>query len=202
MKKRLTLIKVTFHIPAFLIAPLVWPLLLYRRIRYGYPFRRIPLTKGKYAIVDPDDYWRLRQYKWQAVENNSARTFYASRWLRRDDEKSLSTLMHRQIMNVPPHILIDHVNHNGLDNRKANLRLATRAQNNRNARKVRGKCYSKFKGLTWHKQQKKWHVRIMLNRKSIWLGYFDNEILAAKAYDNAAKKYHGDFAALNFPLPR
>ena len=200
MKKRLTLIKVTLHIPAFLIAPLVWPLLLYRRIRYGYPFRRIPLTRGKYAIVDPEDYCSLIEYKWYPCRSGG--TFYARRGRRRDDDSSdFSTQMHRHIIKAPPGMVIDHINHNGLDNRKANLRIATQRQNSRNCRKLK-KASSKYKGVCWHKQFKKWHARIVVNRRQISLGCFNNEIHAAKTYDNAAKKYHGEFASLNFPLPR
>ncbi|KPL25465.1 MAG: hypothetical protein AMJ75_01080 [Phycisphaerae bacterium SM1_79] len=107
--------------------------------------------------------------------------------------------MHRQILKVPDHMFVDHINHNGLDNRKANLRPATRTQNNRNRRKVhKANFHSKYKGLTWYKREKRWAVRIMADGNSKFIGYFQNEIEAAKAYDTAAKKYHGEFAVLNF----
>ena len=107
--------------------------------------------------------------------------------------------MHREILNAPAGVLVDHINHNGLDNRKANLRLATRAQNcwNRKKPKMR-KCASRFKGVGWHKGNKKWVSRIRFNGRRISIGYFNDEVEAAKSYDEAAKKYHGEFAVLNF----
>ncbi len=171
--------------------------LLYRRIRYGYSFRRIPLTKGKFAIVDPDDYGRLSKYKWHVTKNTN--TFYAKRNPRVGRKvKAPSIYMHRQIINVPAGFVIDHINHNGLDNRKTNLRLATRAQNNRHTKKPKNKCHSNYKGLYWHRRDRVWHVRITANGITRHVGYFKDEIEAAKAYDRAAKKYHGRFAALNF----
>jgi len=99
-------------------------------------------------------------------------------------------------------MFVDHINHNGLDNRKANLRPATRAQNGRNRTKFKNRIYgSKFKGVTWNRKYKCWQAQIQVNGKSTALGRFTDEITAAKAYDRAAKKYHKDFASLNFSHP-
>jgi hypothetical protein len=166
-------------------------------IRYGYPFCRIPLSQGKFAIVDPDDYFRLARYKWYAVKGG--RTFYAVRSIVTKEGKRYRSHMHRVVLRVPDNMHVDHINCNGLDNRKANLRPATCAQNIRNRKKIRRNGCSKYKGLTWVKYKKKWRVRITLNRTRIILGDFSDEIEAAKAYDRAAVKYHGQFAALNFP---
>ena len=106
--------------------------------------------------------------------------------------------MHRIIMNPPPHLYIDHINHNTLDNRKTNLRFATPAQNTRNARYPKKNTSSKYRGVWFNKQTKKWRSQISINRKRKQIGYFKNEIDAAKAYDQAAKKYYQDFAVLNF----
>jgi hypothetical protein len=170
-------------------------LLLYRRARYGYAFRRIPLTQGKYAIIDPEDFERLNKHKWYAA--NGGHTFYALRH-KRIGKKYISLGMHRQILQPPGHLFVDHINHNGLDNRKANLRLATCAQNTYNRKQFRKDKTSKYNGVSWREWSKKWAVIICYKRKNIRIGYFKDEIQAAKAYDKAAKKYHGEFAMLNF----
>jgi hypothetical protein len=176
---------------------MVFLVLLYRRWRYGYPFRRIPLTQGKYAIVDPEDYERLSKYKWQV--RKEARTFYATRSKPREKGKKRKYIsMHRDVLPVPEGMFVDHINHNGLDNRKANLRPATPAQNALNRRSRKNKKFTEYKGITWNKQNKKWVVRIKHNDKRMFLGCFDDEVEAAKAYDRAARKYQGRYAAVNF----
>ena len=94
---------------------------------------------------------------------------------------------------------VDHINGNGLDNRKANLRLATGTQNGYNRRKTRKRTWSKYKGVTFDKRRKKWEGKIVINGRKQHLGSFTNELDAGRAYDEAAKKYHGEFALLNFP---
>ncbi|MHC4364861.1 MAG: HNH endonuclease [Planctomycetota bacterium] len=107
--------------------------------------------------------------------------------------------MHRQIIHIPRNMFCDHINHNGLDNRKANLRPATHSQNLCNRPKRNTKTRSIHKGLEWDKTQRKWKARIQFNSRKIYLGSFSCEIDAAKAYDRAAKLYHGRFAFPNFP---
>ncbi len=182
------------HIPDGVIKPLIAAVLLYRRLRYGYAFRLIPLTRGKFAIVDPDDYDRLNSHKWlynPKTEFNG----YAQR-TKQVNGKSKTIAMHQAVCTAPAGMVIDHINRNGLDNRKANLRPATAMQNSWNRRSRRGK--NRFKGVTWEKQMKKWRVIVTRDGKQIQLGFFDDEIEAAKAHDKAAKKYHGQFAMLNF----
>ena len=166
-------------------------LLSCRRLRCGYPFRKIPLTQGKFAIVDPQDYRRLNRYKWCAARDKN--TFYAVRSKARKQIR-----MHRRILNVPAHLICDHINHNGLDNRISNLRICTRQQNTHNQR-PRKTTSSRYKGVDWNKHQKKWRARIYHNNRCHHLGCFCDERDAARAYDRAARKYHGDFASLNFP---
>ncbi len=171
--------------------------LMYRKIRYGYKFRRIPLTQGKYAMVDPDDYERLNKYKWQA--RRKERSFYATRsgWCERRGKRKIIT-MHRQVLPVPEGMFVDHINHNGLDNRKANLRPATQTQNTYNRRRHRNKTSSKYKGIYWEKRSKKWLVIMQHDFKRIKLGRFDDEEEAARAYDSAARIYQCEYAELNF----
>ncbi len=182
---------------------LVLPILLYRRIRYGYAFCRIPLTRGKYAIVDPDDYRRLSKHKWYAA-GSPGNCYYAVRAVITKNGKKRRLHMHREVIKAPDNLLVDHINRNSLDNRKANLRPATPSQNGRNrAKYINGTYSSKYKGVTLHRGKKKpWGAHIQVNHKLISLGSFDDEIRAAKAYDRAARRYHGEFAVLNFPEPK
>jgi len=151
----------------------------------------IPLTQGKFAIVDPEDYDELSRYKWTAAK--SPNTFYAVRSVRRRQIR-----MHRLITDAPKGLVVDHRNHNGLDNRKQNLRLCTRPENARNQRPQTNRS-SKYKGVCWHKNQKKWLARVYSNGVTYHLGSFKSEIAAAKAYDKKAKELFGEYACLNFP---
>jgi len=185
-------------IPDWLDGPFVRLALFYRRLRYGYPFRRIPLTQGKYAIVDPDDFERLNRHKWHL--QRTRQMFYAVRCAKgRERTRRKVVWMHRSIFPPPEGMCIDHINNNGLDNRKANLRLATAAQNARNRRKMAAKTSSKYKGVSYHAGMRKWCASIRVNGQYKYFGLFQNEIDAAKAYDEAAKKHHKEFAVLNFP---
>jgi hypothetical protein len=191
-------IKVVLNIPGRLERPLLWLVLIYRRLRYGYTFRKIPLSRGKFAIVDPEDYDWLRAYKWHAQKG--PRTWYAVHSLTNGKkEKRKNLQMHNLLVDIPPGMFCDHINHNGLDNRKANLRPATHTQNVWNRRKFKPHSRSKYKGVDWANDMKRWRARIRVNGKRIYLGSFTSELDAAKAYDKAAKKYHGEFASLNFP---
>lgn len=192
--------EVLVKIPTWLERPSVFVVLLYRRLRYGYPFRRIRLTQNKYAIVDPEDYNRLSKHKWYAAKGHH--TFYAVRgkWSK-IRERRFELRMHRVIMNAPAHLYVDHINHNGLDNRKANLRLATCEQSVCNRKKFARLSTSKYKGISWHSSTQKWCACIQTNNTKIHLGSFDSETEAAKTYDKAARQYHKEFASLNFESP-
>jgi hypothetical protein len=190
---------IRIRIPSWLERFAVSLVLAYRRLRYGYPFRRIRLTQGKYAIVDPEDYERLNRYKWCALRRKNG--YYAGRTASvHSRHRGRYILMHRAIIEAPYPLVVDHINRNGLDNRKANLRAVTQAQNVLNGvHKKRANSHSRYRGVSWHGGRDKWAVQICHNGKHKTIGYFKDEIDAAKAYDEAAKKYHKGFAVLNFP---
>jgi len=190
-------VQVKIYLPEFIFRLRVWIVLRYRKRHYGYAFRRIALTQGKFAIVDPEDYERLAGYKWFAARFE--RGFYALRTGKDSKGRQRNVRMHRVILGEPKGKIIDHINHNGLDNRRANLRVVTRQQNTWNKRKQRGNCSSQYKGVTLFKRVGKWQARIICNGKSIFIGYFDDQIAAARAYDAKAAELYGDYAALNFP---
>jgi len=169
-------------------------LLAYRLLRYGYSYRRIYLGEGCFTILDPQDYYRLKDFKWWVHGNGT--NLYAARSALTSSFKSKIVFMHRQLMDPPPSLLVDHRNCDSLDNRRDNLRLATHKQNMQNRRK-RKNTSSRFIGVHFDKQRRKWAVHIRHNGRKLWLGRFTDEIAAARAYDNAAKKYHGEFARLN-----
>ena len=149
-----------FNLPIYVPDVLYWmgvrPILIYRRIRYGFAFRKIPLSQGKFAMVDEKDYGELLQYKWYAT--NQRDHFYAARNKIKNGRRTYMT-MHRQIMKCPKDMVVDHINHNGLDNRRTNLRAVTAQQNSWNAKKQRGKFSSRYKGVSFDNKRKKWTFR-------------------------------------------
>lgn len=147
--------------------------------------KRIPLTQGKFAIVDDEDYEGLMQWKWYAQRNRPARL-----------ENNKTVFMYRVINKTPDGMYTDHINGNPLDNQKINLRSVTYVQNSVN-RKGRTNTFSKYKGVYWCKKRKKWVARLISNKKTIFFSRFKSEILAAKAYNKAAIELHGEYARLN-----
>jgi hypothetical protein len=184
-------------VPDWLDRICVWPAMVYRRHKYGYDFRRIYLGEGEWAIVDAVDYYRFGSFKWFLFGNKS--NFYAVRNIKAGPWKTKTVYLHREIMDAPVGLLVDHRNGNGLDNHRANLRLATLSQNMQNKRK-RTNTSSQFIGVHCDKRCGRWVAQIIHQGKKIPLGRFDNEIDAAHAYDEAAQKYRGEFARLNFPV--
>jgi phage-related protein len=141
----------------------------------------ILLTQGKVALIDDADYL-VSQFKWYAAKNRNV-------WYARNNK--IQKYMHQLIMGDG----YDHINGNGLDNRRSNLRSATVSQNACNAPPQKNST-SKFKGVDWD-GIRQWRARIRISSKDIWLGRYDLEQEAALAYDKAALTYHGDFAWLN-----
>jgi hypothetical protein len=152
-------------------------------------FRRLVLNRGRFAIVDEEDYDRLARYKWYCI--GSGGYLYAKR-----SEGNRMIKMHRDILAPPAGLYVDHKNHNTLDNRKSNLRICTPAQNCFN-RIPSEKGTSRYKGVYWSSYRKRWAAKIVLNGKHIVIGCFDYELDAAIAYDDKAAELFGEFAALN-----
>lgn len=152
--------------------------------------KQILLTKGYSATVDDEDFEWLNQWKWFAMSLRNGNLLYAGRAVRGEDGKQHTLLMHRFIMNPPAGAEIDHINGNGLDNRRANLRLATTAENLRN-RGVFRNSKSGYKGVVYNPANGKWKVTINL-------GTFDTPEEAARAYDDAITKLFGTLARPNF----
>lgn len=151
--------------------------------------REIPLTRGMVALVDDTDHPMLSQLTWYARTNGHG-NWYAITGRR--------CHMHRLILCPPVGVEIDHANGDGLDNRRANLRYATRAENSRNLQRP-ARRLSSFKGVHPSKSGK-WFARVNFEHQVIHLGSFVLEEDAARAYDAAALRYFGEFARLNFPI--
>jgi hypothetical protein len=168
----------------------------------GSGFRSIVLTRGLVALVDHEDYARLGQYNWHAFPGTSPGTFYAVRGAIVDG-KYKNVFLHNEVMGVVEVGMVDHVNHDGLDNRRGNLRMCARHENMRNRTKRNGKT-SYFKGVSLKRDRGLWEAKIAAGqlrpdgkRKQIHLGYFKSELDAASAYDRAAREHFGAFAVLN-----
>lgn len=160
----------------------------------------IPLTRGKFAQVDDEDYEYLMQFKWYV--NNQKGYWYVLRSISRG-----SISMHRFIMNPPKDMVVDHIDHDTLNNQRSNLRICTRAQNNMNSNAQKDRKSSKYKGVSikrakvkrsygyWEKTY--WVAFISINNKIKTIGLYPTERDAALAYNEAAKKHQGEFARLN-----
>jgi hypothetical protein len=153
----------------------------------------IPLTRGLFATIDAADADAVRAHAWWAFKSSTNRSWYARTKI---DGRFVS--MQNFLMQPAPGMLVDHVDLNGLNNRRDNLRPATRSQNHYNRRAQRGGS-SRFKGVSFCKLTGKWRADICAERKPRLLGRFDDEEVAARAYDIAALALHGAFARLNFP---
>jgi hypothetical protein len=156
--------------------------------------REIPLTQGKVALVDDADFEYLNQWTWSAKKHR--KTFYAVRYPSRRYGKRNFIFMHRLIMNTPDDMETDHVDRDGLNNQRHNLRICTRAQNSHNIGKLSTNT-SGYKGVC--KDRASWKARLIKNGKYVLNKCFYTAEEAARAYDKAAKEHFGEFAFLNFP---
>lgn len=154
----------------------------------------IPLTQGKVAVIDFEDFEKVRSFKWYAERGRN--TWYARG--RNSASSPRTVAMHNVLLSEACHP-IDHIDGDGLNNTRANLRPASCRENARNQRK-RKNCSSQYMGVCWANNRQKWQAQIKISSKeNLFLGLFDSEIEAAKARDAATKKYFGEFGRLNFP---
>jgi hypothetical protein len=154
--------------------------------------REIPLGRGKVALVDDEDFDRLNVFRWNAGGGYARRLDWNG-----PGQKRNGVLMHRVVMDAQPGREVDHINGNGLDNQKANLRLCSHLQNSRNRKKqvLTGTrpSSSPFKGV-YRRTGGKWAASIRIDQRQVYLGTFATEAEAALAYAKAAREHHGDFA--------
>jgi hypothetical protein len=166
--------------------------------------KKICLTQGQFALVSNRDYAQLRQFDWQAVKRVSG--FSATRSVKtkmvNGKRKSKTLYMHREILCVRNGLEVDHRNGNPLDNQRRNLRIVKHAKNCRGFLTNRPNKTSKYRGVSWHKQQRKWRARVYFEGKDYYAGLFNCERKAALAYDSKAAKLGFFREALNFPLLR
>lgn len=153
--------------------------------------KQIPLSQGKFAIVDDDAFDFLNQWKWCYCNSGYAiRSDYTS-------GVRVFVLMHRFILDAPKGMYVDHVDHNGLNNQRNNIRIATPSENHYNMRASSSEFSSKYKGVFYARQKQKWAARIHTDKQKHFLGYFNTELEAAQAYNLAATLSHGNFALPN-----
>lgn len=161
--------------------------------------KEIRLSNGRMAQVDDADFEWLSAWNWHC--HGEGRKRYAGRFERRGAGVRVFISMHRVIAGAQAGQEVDHVNGDTLDNQRANLRCCSRFENHRNQRKQvkRVPSRSQYRGIGWMKRMNRWQVRITVGYKKLFIGYHADEIEAAKMYDEAARRYHGEFACVNFP---
>lgn len=148
--------------------------------------KEVLLTKGRRALVDDEDFEKVIGLKWHLSLSGNGMPYALN---------SKAGGMHRFLMGAIKGQYVDHVNGDGLDNQKDNLRICSLKENTRN--KKHFKSRSGYKGVVWHEEGHKWQAQIMVDYKCKYLGLFEKKEEAAKAYNEAAKKYFGEFANLN-----
>ena len=159
--------------------------------------RTIQIARGLTLIVDESDYGYVMETGPWTPQPGKAGTFYAMRTKWQGEKRKV--YLHRILIGVTPDRRVDHINGNGLDNRRSNLRVCSNAENMRNMRRGRGR--SIYKGVAWFTRDECWRAYIVMDAKQIHLGYFATEVEAAEAYDESARRLFGAFAKLNFTEP-
>jgi hypothetical protein len=153
------------------------------------------LTQNKKAIIDASDYKKICKHKWFASYCSHTESFYAVTNINKEGGIQTRLYMARLILEADSNTIVDHINHDTLDNRRCNLRACTLSENARN--RIHQGGSSKYKGVFWKKANGKWCAQISEGGRKIYLGLYNNEIEAALAYDNRAKADFGRYALLN-----
>ena len=160
----------------------------------GVRCRLIPLTQGKHARINESDYGRVSLIEWYAIKQHGA--FYAGSQISDENGKKVQISMHRWILNASPEVEVDHIDGDGLNNTRANIRIAKHKDNAKN-RKLHRNNTSGYKGVSWHKRSQMWMAYITSDKKRRHLGYFFDLDEAARVYNAAASALHGTFARPN-----
>lgn len=166
-------------------------------------FIELPLTKGKVALISPEDLKLVDKYPWHARQNRRGGKWYAYTTLPPQDRKTTrSVSLHRFLMDAQPGTLVDHKDGDGLNCQRHNMRIANHTQNN--AHRIGKPSWSKntYRGVKWHTRDKRWRACLSLNNKTLHLGSFATEEDAARAYNKGALEHFGEFAVLNEVPPK
>ncbi len=153
----------------------------------------IPITRwNARTYLDDEDYHRAQDFHWYKTKNGYVAGTVLEQGVRR------RVYLHRWLLNAQPGQFVDHIDGNKLNNRRSNLRLVTRSQNQANRRR-NANSRSRYKGVTWHKHKKRWLARIQVRGRRITIGYFTDPLQAAHEYDAFARTNFGEYARVNFP---
>lgn len=158
-------------------------------------YKTIPLSQGRVTKVDSSDFKWASQFNWYVwIPSDAPQLTYAVRKIRLPSGNYSKRLLHRELLDAPRGVEVDHWDRDGLNNRRKNLRLCSTSQNQGNSRQHFDAGTSKFKGVTWHKGSGKWQASIQVQKKRHYLGWFSDEGKAGAAYALASEKYFGAFS--------
>jgi len=158
--------------------------------------KEIQLTQGYVALIDDEDYDMVNFFSWRVMIRKT--NIYVGTQACRINKKAVTMLLHQLVLhNTPEGYEIDHIDGNALNNQKSNLRIVTHTQNMKNTRKSSGGVTSKYKGVFKPSGVRKYKVLITVDKKVIYLGYYKDELEAARVYNEAALKYFGEYAKIN-----